>query len=52
MVHRLMPADSAVIGLLALMLLTDARRRPGEPPTSSSSATSTREQPAWPATGE
>jgi hypothetical protein len=34
MVHRLMPADSAVIGLLALMLLTDARRRPGEPPTS------------------
>ena len=26
MVHRLLPGDSEVMGLLALMLLTDARR--------------------------
>ena len=33
MVHQLLPDDGEVAGLLALMLLTDARRAPGPPPT-------------------
>ena len=33
MVHRLLPDDGEVAGLLALMLLTDARRRPAPMPT-------------------
>ena len=35
MVHRVLPDDGEVAGLLALMLLTDARRPPAPAPTAS-----------------